>query len=174
MTAKQRQCLLVYLGYDTGGIDGVWGPKSQEASRAFLQRAGKRTEEALENALLEAITQKGQDPWQNIRHFSRQEFACRCGKCGGFPTEPDTELVCRADALREALGVPIHISSGVRCKAHNTAVGGVSNSRHLTGKAMDFRAEGFSAAQVLARVNLLGGIRYAYAIDERYIHMDVE
>ena len=49
-------------------------------------------------------------------------------------------LVRKADALRAHLGVPIHVSSGVRCKSHNAAVGGVSNSRHLTGKAMDFTA----------------------------------
>ena len=24
MTAKQKQCLLTYLGYDTGGVDGIW------------------------------------------------------------------------------------------------------------------------------------------------------
>ena len=25
MTNKQKQCLLTYLGYDTGGVDGLWG-----------------------------------------------------------------------------------------------------------------------------------------------------
>ncbi|MGM9548963.1 MAG: peptidoglycan-binding protein [Faecousia sp.] len=25
MTVKQKQCLLAYLGYDTGGVDGIWG-----------------------------------------------------------------------------------------------------------------------------------------------------
>lgn len=31
MTAKQKQCLLTYLGYDTGGVDGIWGTKSMTA-----------------------------------------------------------------------------------------------------------------------------------------------
>ena len=35
MTITQKQLLLNYLGYDTGGIDGVWGPKSQAAAKAF-------------------------------------------------------------------------------------------------------------------------------------------
>ncbi len=32
---------------------------------------------------------------------------------------------------------PIHISSGYRCPRLNKAVGGVKNSQHLTGQAVD-------------------------------------
>ena len=32
MTIKQRQCLLTFLGHDTGGVDGIWGPKSRNAT----------------------------------------------------------------------------------------------------------------------------------------------
>lgn len=35
MTITQKQCLLVYLGYDTGGVDGVWGDKSRQATEKF-------------------------------------------------------------------------------------------------------------------------------------------
>lgn len=35
MTAKQKQCLLTYLGYDTGGVDGIWGDKSRQATKKF-------------------------------------------------------------------------------------------------------------------------------------------
>lgn len=35
MTAKQKQCLLTYLGYDTGGVDGIWGDKSRQATEKF-------------------------------------------------------------------------------------------------------------------------------------------
>ena len=38
MTVKQKQCLLAYLGYYTGAIDGIWGEKSRAATEAF-QRA---------------------------------------------------------------------------------------------------------------------------------------
>jgi len=43
------------------------------------------------------------------------------------------------EPLRTAMGVPIHISSGYRCTALNRAVGGVSDSQHLTGEAADIR-----------------------------------
>jgi uncharacterized protein YcbK (DUF882 family) len=52
-------------------------------------------------------------------------------------------------------------------------VGGVSNSRHLEGKAMDFSIRGKTSAQVLAYVQKQPEIRYAYAIDGSYVHMDI-
>lgn len=35
MTIKQKQWQLHYLGYDTGGIDGIWGAKSKAATVQF-------------------------------------------------------------------------------------------------------------------------------------------
>lgn len=32
MTIKQKQCLLTNMGYDTGGVDGLWGDKSRQAT----------------------------------------------------------------------------------------------------------------------------------------------
>ena len=78
-----------------------------------------------------------------------------------------------ADRVRQHFDNAVLISSGVRCQLHNAAVGGVSNSRHLTGKAMDFRVLGNTADRVLAFVQLQPELRYAYAIDETYVHMDI-
>lgn len=43
------------------------------------------------------------------------------------------------DPLREAYGKPIVVTSGYRCLALNKAVGGASNSQHMTGQAADIR-----------------------------------
>ena len=40
MTVKQQQCLLAYLGYYTGAVDGIWGNQTQEATRRFQQDFG--------------------------------------------------------------------------------------------------------------------------------------
>lgn len=40
MTIKQIQCLLEYLGYDTGPIDGMDGPNTEDAVRAFQAAEG--------------------------------------------------------------------------------------------------------------------------------------
>jgi len=175
MTAYQKQCLLSYLGFDCGGIDGIWGEKSAAAAADFQRKYGLEADGIVgpmtEAKILAVICG---DFWDGIRYFSKGEFACRCGRCGGFPAEPEEALVRLAEAVREHFDAPVAVSSGVRCAAHNAAVGGVANSRHLTGKAVDLAVRGKSAAEVLRYVNRLNGVRYAYAIDSSYIHMDVE
>ena len=59
-------------------------------------------------------------------------------------------IVELADKARSELNGACFISSGLRCTQHNANVGGVSNSRHLFGKAIDLRIEGKSAQQTLA------------------------
>lgn len=46
--------------------------------------------------------------------------------------------------IREHFGVPIHISSGYRSKALNTAVGGSLSSQHCSGEAIDIDMDGTS------------------------------
>ena len=185
MTVKQIQHLLGYLGYYSGIPDGIWGRLSEEATRAFQSRYGLEADgvfgPATQKRILEVIG-SGEAPrqeetegpawWEDIRYFTRAEFRCPCGACGGFPAEPAESLARLADRVREYFGAPATVSSGVRCPDHNRQVGGVYNSFHLTGKAMDFRIQGRSAAQVLEFVRELP-VHYAYAIDESFVHMDV-
>ncbi len=106
MTLKQKQALLAYLGCYDGPLDGLWGEKSQRATIDF-QRSYMEQEDvdgifgaATEKRILEVIS-TGEKPavaenattapgwWKDIRYFTRAEFRCPCGKCGGFPVEPD-------------------------------------------------------------------------------------
>ena len=121
-------------------------------------------------------TAKSGDFWDEIKHFKKSEIKCHCGGkyCSGYPAEPQEKLIRAADKVREHFGKPMSVSSGVRCSRHNSAVGGVSNSRHLSGKAMDFCVSGLPASLVLPYVQSLSGIRYAYAINNNYVHMDIE
>ena len=57
---------------------------------------------------------------------------------------------------------------------HNANVGGVPNSRHTMGKAMDFTVAGHTATEVLMYVKKQSELDYSYAIDSNYVHMDVE
>lgn len=198
MTIRQIQALLTYLGYNPGTVDGINGPNTTAAVLAFqqqesLERDGKPGP-ATQKALLAAVAagrmykptteekpSSGQPPdstgtfWDKIKYFRREEFRCKCGGryCNGFPVEMQEKLIRIADALREEAGVSITVSSGIRCKQHNANVGGVSNSRHLLGKAMDFHIQGWPSSKTLAAVKKHPEIRYTYAIDGSYVHMDI-
>ena len=191
MTTDQKQCLLRYLGYYAGQIDGIWGDKCPRATIEF-QRAYMEQMEvdgifgaATEKRILEVVA-SGEKPvvkenltapagwWKDIRYFRRSEFRCPCGKCGGFPVDPDETLVRLADKVREHFGAPVMVSSGVRCQAHNDELpGSAKNSRHLKGKAMDFCVRGVPGATLLAYVKTLP-VHYAYQINgSDFVHMDV-
>lgn len=185
MTIKQKQCLLAYLGYYTGEIDGLWGPKSQEATEAF-QRAYGLTVDGIfgvgtEQHIREVIA-SGEEPtvdkdtengvvvdkdsqatgtfWDDIQYFKRAEFRCTCGRCGGFPVEPQEDMVRTVNEIRRVLGIPISIvdagGSGVRCPTHNAEVGGVWNSEHLYGRAADLHSSATPAQMKAAAEKVMG------------------
>lgn len=183
MTIKQKQCLLCYLGYYDGEIDGVFGQISKNATAGFQEDYGLTPDgifgEDTEAMILDAITGKAKPVesfWDTIKYFDRDEFKCKCGGkyCNGFPAEPEEKLVKVADRARERFGNKIIVSSGVRCEKHNANVGGAVASRHMGGKAMDFCVDGMPASLVLPYVQNQPEIRYAYAIDSNYVHMDIE
>lgn len=191
MTIKQRQHLLAYLGYYVGSVDGIWGTLSKTATVAFQKDFGGLTangtvDEATEKALTHAVAygiakNETTKPatgsfWDEIEFFDRSEFKCTCNGrgCNGYPVEPEEKLIRVADRVRKHFGASTTVSSGVRCKLRNSELNGsVSNSRHLSGKAMDFSVAGRSATEVLNYVQKQSEIRYAYAIDKDYVHMDV-
>jgi len=76
-------------------------------------------------------------------HFSRYEFACKCG-CG-FDTVDAAliniilEKVHRWAQRTYNARVKIEVSSGNRCPTHNASEGGAPDSQHIYGKAADFK-----------------------------------
>ena len=187
LTAYQHQCLLAALGlYPANAIDGIWGEKSRTAARALQSRMGLTADGAVgdetEKALLRCLEEGLPEPpegefWKELRYWNREEFRCKCGGkyCSGFPAEPSETLVRLAEDTRAHFGRPAHASSGLRCPEHNRREGGVENSRHLWGKALDFRVEGTSGQEVLSYVKADKRTRYAYIIGRGpYVHVDVE
>ena len=76
-----------------------------------------------------------------IDEFEKSAKACKMGIDNTIPSvqrkniEKLVNLVL--DPLREAIKVPIIISSGYRCPRLNKAVGGAIDSQHLDGLAAD-------------------------------------
>ena len=178
MTLRQKQCLLAYFGHYQGLIDGIWGSKSQAATVAFQQSSGLEADgifgPATEAKILQMLTEPQDDWWPEIRYFKRTEFACKCGTfCDGYPAEMQRGLVALAEDIREHFGAPAHVISGLRCRTHNTNVGGASQSRHMTGRAVDLQVQGVSADALLAYVQTKPAVRYAYKINETNVHFDI-
>jgi len=202
MTNMQKQCLLVFLGYDTGGIGNGWGPKSIHATKCAqedlgLEETGVWTLET-ETAVLEAVyTYDVEAPveeaepvigdadldrqiaerFKGIRFVSPEEARCQCGGkyCNGFPALPDRVMLELADDLRQRGGGPLYRSSFLRCPTHNANEGGAKTSKHMSGKALDFRIEGLTGQQLyqLAKADLRTS--YTYVIGNGpYVHVDVK
>lgn len=70
------------------------------------------------------------------KNFRPDEFRCPCGKCTGYPTYMRQNALKNVQALRDKFGA-LTVTSALRCKTENARVGGIKNSKHLTGKAVD-------------------------------------
>lgn len=191
MTVKQQQCLLAYLGYAVGAIDGSYGKNTKAAIMAFQAAedlvadgvCGKVTEDALLDAVANGrfagvktanIPQTGTF-WDTIRHFTREEFKCKCGGrfCKGYPAEMQEDVVRIADDAREHFGKPAHVISGLRCPEWNAHEKGVWNSQHQYGEAIDLYIEGVTADELRRFVSSRPNHRYSYNINSTNVHFDI-
>jgi uncharacterized protein YcbK (DUF882 family) len=105
------------------------------------------------------------------KYFKQAELACKCG-CGMGVSDA---LITRLDDLRAAFGKPITVTSGARCLAHNTKVGGHPNSSHTRGEAADIRPSAHSETE-LNRLYSLCDQMFQAVGDGRprgFIHVDL-
>lgn len=200
MTVLQKQCLLTFLGYDTGGVDGIWGEKSRYAVKDCQKELnlpadgvwGEKTEAAvLEAVYLYDVDMPTEDDerkntgnpeldalFAGIRYWTPEEFRCQCGGkyCDGFPVLPDRTLLELVDDLRQKAGKPAIRTSGLRCPSWNALQGGAAGSRHMTGKALDFYIAGLSGNTLHQMAQRDSRTRYCYVIrpGEPYVHVDVQ
>jgi uncharacterized protein YcbK (DUF882 family) len=112
-------------------------------------------------------------------HLMLHEVTCKCGKCDGGGITPEAILLferIRAQCVAcRGCDTPITVFSGRRCVAHNKSVGGVANSYHLTGQALDLGCpQGMTMDEfhgVCLACNPNGGVGF-YRHDG-FIHVDV-
>ena len=65
-------------------------------------------------------------------NFTKKELTCQCG-CGAMPSEDSQRSLFGA---RHLYGDTMVISRAARCRSHNAAVGGKSESRHIVEKGL--------------------------------------
>lgn len=82
-------------------------------------------------------------------------------------------LANRLQVIRDLVGVPLVITSGVRTPERNAQISIASQSKHLDGSGCDFAVESL-AARTLLRTQLVkwsGG--YAYYAGDKHFHIDI-
>lgn len=104
-------------------------------------------------------------------HFTRQEFACKCG-CGFNAV--DAELLGVLEQLRADFNnQPVSITSACRCDKHNRRVGGASGSIHKLGKAADIQVTGIAPMAIADYLEKKYSGRYGIGRYRSFTHIDV-
>ena len=76
------------------------------------------------------------------------------------------------DQVRAEYGKPIRISSGYRTEEQNQKVGGVKNSSHLKGLAVDIKVK--NGRERYELLNILTKYFYRIGIARTFIHIDID
>lgn len=105
-----------------------------------------------------------------MRFFKKEEFTCKCG-CG--LNNMDVHLLEMLDEARFMADIPFFVNCGCRCKEHNKKVGGVEDSSHLYGLAVDISAKNdFQRFKIIGALYLVGFRRIL--LYDAFIHVDID
>lgn len=113
-------------------------------------------------------------------HFSLEEMTATSVR--GVDNTPIASVVLalkdtaeRMEAVRTLLGHPVVVTSGYRSALVNKVVGGVSNSAHISGHAVDFICPEFGSPYDVARAVRDSGIKYDQLIREYgWVHLSFD
>lgn len=81
--------------------------------------------------------------WKEFEHSDIAEKKDICNVVCSFDVRDAILALVKEvlQPLRTAVGKPLHINSGYRCKELNALVGGVATSQHVKGEAADIAAD---------------------------------
>lgn len=165
-------------------VDGLAGKKTMAATIWYQKAKGLTPDGIAGEETLALIQKEAPEPedttgsgdwWDEIEYFTREELKCKCGGryCNGYPAEPQELAVRLADRARKHFGKTARNSSFLRCRQHNANSGGVANSRHMYGKAMDIYIDGVTANELYSFFKKQPEVRYTYKVDNRVVHFDI-
>lgn len=106
-------------------------------------------------------------------HFTYNELKCHGTNCCDATCAMDSNFMMKLESIRKAYGKPMYPTCGFRCNKHNTDVGGVNNSRHTFGCAVDItlKDRDYDKLADIARNYLDEVIIYT---DRNFIHLGME
>ncbi|MEI5671770.1 MULTISPECIES: D-Ala-D-Ala carboxypeptidase family metallohydrolase [unclassified Nocardioides] len=166
------------------GIDGTFGPQTEQAVRNFQAAYGLGAD-GVAGAATYAKIYELQDADCSTAHFDWAEVTGGCGQ-GGYSggsvsaaqvQENLKRSMWKAEALRQRLGnVPLTVNSGFRSQACDRQVGGSGTGQHTYGNALDFAAVsgGFCpVAEQATHVGYGGIFGPGYPDHDDHVHVDL-
>ena len=182
--AVQSSLVAHGLGAVVGPVDGIFGPKTSKAVRAFQTAAGIKVDGIVGPITRAALAAPA---FAGTEHFKKEEFRCRCGgkTCNGYlpavPTGVTMPLYTLLEAIRAEVtrlygggkDAKIIVRSGYRDKSYNRAVGGATSSQHISAKAADIyspQCNMYQLGVICDRLNPNGGVGLGSTVN---VHVDV-
>ena len=109
--------------------------------------------------------------FKKIKFFKHYEFDSPDVKNSGLLM--DINFVRGLDLASLHAGIPFIIRSGYRTKAHNKIVGGVANSSHLKGVAVDISCLNSEQRYIIVKSLLMVGFN-RIGIGKNFVHVDLD
>lgn len=112
------------------------------------------------------------------KNFSLEEFESK----DGSPMPKDVffniqKVANQLQTLRDYICYPIHINSAYRSPRHNKAVGGVKNSYHLLGMAVDIKINGVPPKVIYDAIEFLisegSMLQGGLGLYSNFVHYDI-
>ena len=86
---------------------------------------------------------------QLTTNFHIREFKCNDGSKVPETLEANVRLLAvQLQALRDHIGIPIHLNSAYRTEAYNASIGGSPKSQHKLAKASDLTTQKYTPKQL--------------------------
>ena len=102
-------------------------------------------------------------------HFKLSEFACPC--CNLVMLHP--KLLGKLVELRKIVERPVYITSGYRCPRYNQIIGGVVNSYHCIGLAVDIKVKDINLIELLGCAEEIDFTGIGFYEKKNFLHLDV-
>lgn len=107
-----------------------------------------------------------------FEYFTYSEFD-QPGLPGSGARYMSTDFIHMLDAVRRAVGFPLVVTSGYRSPEYNEEVGGVANSSHIKGLAVDLAAPTDDMKYEIAQAAISQGIN-RIGWGRTFIHLDID
>jgi uncharacterized protein YcbK (DUF882 family) len=89
-------------------------------------------------------------------NFHIREFKCNDGSKVPEALEANVRLLAtQLQALRDHIGIPIHLNSAYRTEAYNASIGGSPKSQHKLAKASDLTTQKYTPKQLATIIKKL-------------------